>query len=101
MCQSNYKPVISSIQLIGNTRTQGFILEREIHHNVNISLDSTMAIADRNRLENLGIFSEVAWKVVPLEDGSAILVFNVIFVYYSFLHVLMCFYKLFRILICT
>ena len=77
-CQSNYKPVISSIQLIGNTRTQDFILEREIHHNVNISLDSTMAIADRNRLENLGIFSEVAWKVVPLEDGSAILVFNVI-----------------------
>ena len=77
-CQSNYKPIISSIQLKGNTRTQDFILEREIHHNVNISLDSTMAIADRNRLENLGIFSEVAWKVVPLEDGSAILVFNVI-----------------------
>ena len=76
--QGHYKPVISSIQYIGNTKTQDFILEREIHHPIDVSLDSTTAKEDRNRLDNLGIFSEVDWKVVPLEDGSAILVFNVI-----------------------
>ncbi|GIS53385.1 hypothetical protein Ct9H90mP29_04270 [bacterium] len=60
--------MISSIQYIGNTKTQDFILEREIHHPINVFLDSTTAKEDRNRLDNLGIFSEVTWKVVPLED---------------------------------
>lgn len=76
--QGHYKPVISSIQYIGNTKTQDFILEREIHHPINVFLDSTTAKEDRNRLDNLGIFSEVTWKVVPLEDETAILMFTVI-----------------------
>ena len=59
--QDYYKPVISSIQYIGNTKTQDFILEREIHHPINVFLDSTTAKEDRNRLDNLGIFSEVTW----------------------------------------
>ena len=43
-----------------------------------MALDSSLAKEDRNRLENLGIFSAVTWNTVPLEDGTAILNFRVI-----------------------
>ena len=50
-----------------------FVIVREIQHSLNVPLDSIIAEADRNRLDNLGIFSEVSWRVVPLEDGTGIL----------------------------
>lgn len=76
--QKEYVPLISDIQIVGNIKTHHSILKREIHHRVNIYLDSTIVQEDRNRLDNLGLFSEITWKVVPIEDGTAILIFTVI-----------------------
>jgi len=50
-----------------------YIIAREIQHPVDTPLDSALAQEDRNRLDNLGIFSEVTWRVVPLEDKTGIL----------------------------
>ena len=52
-----------------------YIIAREIQHPVDTPLDSALAQADRNRLDNLGIFSEVTWRVIPLEDKTGILSF--------------------------
>ncbi len=68
---------ISNIEFVGNTKTQDFIIEREIKHPINAILDSNMVIDDRNRLDNLGIFSEVNWQITPLENGTAILIFTI------------------------
>ena len=76
--ENNYRPVISSIQIQGNSKTQNFIIEREIQHPLNIPLDSNLVLKDRDRIENLGLFSEVKWKLTPIEDGTAILFFIVI-----------------------
>ena len=73
-----YNPIISAIEIQGLEKTKQYILEREIQHPLNIPLDSILTEQDRNRLENLGIFSEVRWSTVPLEDGSAQLNFQVI-----------------------
>jgi len=70
-----YYPIISSIEFYGNTKTMDFVIVREIQHSLNVPLDSIIAEADRDRLDNLGIFSEVSWRVVPLEDGTGILSF--------------------------
>ena len=67
---------ISAIEFKWNVRSLDYIVEREIWHPLDISLDSTIANEDRNRLENLGLFSEVFWKIVPLEDGTLILSFT-------------------------
>ena len=68
---------ISSIDFEGNIKTKEFILEREIIHPIGAPVDSSIIIADRNRLENLGLFSEVKWRLVPIEDGTLILQFRV------------------------
>ena len=70
-----YYPIISSIEFYGNTKTMDFVIVREIQHSLNVPLDSIIAQADRDRLDNLGIFSEVSWRVVPLEDDTGILSF--------------------------
>ena len=70
-----YYPIISSIEFYGNTKTMDFVIVREIQHSLNVPLDSIIAEADRDRLDNLGIFSEVSWRVVPLEDDTGILSF--------------------------
>ena len=69
-------PKISAIEFKGNVRSLDYIVEREIQHPLNISLDSTIANEDRNRLENLGLFSEVFWRSIPIEDGTSILSFT-------------------------
>jgi len=69
---------VSEIQFNGLEKTQEYIVIREVHHAVKSPLDSLLAKDDRNRLENLGIFSEVSWHAVPLEDGTAILQFSVV-----------------------
>ncbi len=68
---------ISSIDIEGNHRTLNYILEREILHPINSPLDSSLAIQDRNRLDNLGLFSESTFKIIPIENGTAKLVFSV------------------------
>ena len=72
-----FHPRITAIEIKGNEKTLDYIIEREIQHRIGVPLDSTMAKADRNRLENLGIFSDVEWFAIPLEDGTAILSFRI------------------------
>ena len=73
-----YTPNISTVEFYGNTKTLDYVLEREIQHPIDSPLDSVLAEADRNRLENLGIFSEVSWKAIPLQNRTVILQYTVI-----------------------
>ena len=70
--------LVSKIIIEGNDRTKDFILLREIHHPLNKPFDKIKTINDKNRLENLGIFSGVNWELLPLEDGTLILKYIVI-----------------------
>ena len=72
------KPNISEIKIIGLSKTEQFVIEREIYHKPNSPLDSSIAELDRNRIFNLGLFDEVSWRVIPIENGEAILQFNLI-----------------------
>ncbi len=68
---------VSSIDIRGYQYTKKYIIEREIQHLVNMELDSTIAGDDRDRIENIGIFSVVSWRAIPLEDGTVILRYQV------------------------
>jgi outer membrane protein assembly factor BamA len=70
--------LVSEIQIIGNEVTKKYVILREIQHPTGVLLDSTIAVADRNRIENLGIYSLVGWQAVPLENGTVRLKYNVI-----------------------
>ena len=74
----NYNPNISDIMVIGLSKTMPYIVKREIKHPINTAIDSSLAKLDRNRIYNLGLFDEVSWNLVPLEDGNAILKFILI-----------------------
>jgi len=69
---------VSSIDIRGYQITKEYVIKREIQHSVNAVLDSSLAEDDRGRIENLGLFSMVNWKAVPLEDGTVKLRFQVI-----------------------
>ena len=71
-------PLVSEIQIIGNEVTKKYVILREIQHPTGVFLDSAIAVADRNRIENLGIYSLVGWQAVPLENGTVRLKYNVI-----------------------
>ncbi len=71
-------PNISEIRIIGLSKTKHSVIEREIYHRPNFPIDSSIAELDRNRIFNLGLFDEVSWSVVPIENGDAILQFNLI-----------------------
>ena len=64
---------IEKIEILGLNKTKHYIIEREIFHPVNTSLDSSLANLDRNRIFNLGLFDNVSWRIMPLENGNAIL----------------------------
>ena len=68
-------PQIVSIEFAGNIKTLDYIIEREIQHKTDVILDSVLADEDRNRLENLGLFSDVTWTIIPMDDEKAILSF--------------------------
>ena len=70
---ANYKPKITNIDVIGLDKTLQYVVDREIHHSVDVYIDSSIAALDRNRIFNLGLFEDVAWRLVPLENGDAIL----------------------------
>ena len=72
------KPNISEIKIIGLSKTKQFVIEREIYHRLNSPIDSSIAKLDRNRIFNLGLFDEVSWSVISIENGDAILQFNLI-----------------------
>ena len=74
----DFKPNISEIKIIGLSKTKQFIIEREIYHKHNFPIDSLLAEEDRNRIFNLGLFDEVSWSVIPIENGNALLQFNLI-----------------------
>ena len=69
--------LVTQIIIEGNEKTKDFILLREIHHPSNGPLDKTLIENDRNRLENLGIFSLVSWELIPTENGTFILKYKV------------------------
>ncbi len=70
--------IVSDIQIKGLKKTKQYIVHREIHHEVDTPIDSIIAQSDRDRLDNLGIFSEVTWSAIPLENGSILLQYNVV-----------------------
>tara|TARA_Y100000591_G_scaffold237516_1_gene208198 strand:- start:1745 stop:3055 length:1311 start_codon:yes stop_codon:yes gene_type:complete len=70
-------PVVSKIIIEGNKKTKDFILLREIHHQLNEPVDTVKILNDKNRIENLGIFSGVNWELLPLDDGTLILKYKV------------------------
>lgn len=67
------KPFISKINYLGIKKTQDFVIDREIRHPKNSYLDSMFVEEDKTRLHNLGLFSDISWSIVPLEDGTFIL----------------------------
>ena len=71
-------PNISEIKIFGLSKTKQSIVEREIYHKPNFPIDSSLAELDRNRIFNLGLFDEVSWSLVPIENGDAVLQFNLI-----------------------
>ncbi len=70
--------IISKIAIEGNNKTKDFIIYREIRHPLNELIDTVKINEDKNRLENLGLFSGVNWSVVPLEDGTYTLKYKII-----------------------
>ena len=64
--------IVSQIVIEGNKKTKAFILLREIHHQSNRPIDKEIIEKDRNRLENLGIFSFVSWELIPTKSDTFI-----------------------------
>ena len=76
--KADYHPTVISIEVIGLEKTKQYIVDREILHPLNSKIDTTLADLDRNRIFNLGLFDNVAWRLVPLENGDAKLQFIMI-----------------------
>ncbi len=72
------RPFISKVNYLGIKKTQKYVVDREIRHPKNSYLDSMLVEEDKTRLRNLGLFSDVSWSVVPLEDGTFILQYSFI-----------------------
>ena len=75
---ANQQPIVSAIEFKGHLITKDYIIEREIQHPIDAPLDSAVARMDRERIYNLGIFGDVTWRAIPLEDLTVILDFKVI-----------------------
>ena len=71
-------PIVTNIEFIGQNRTKPYIIEREIQHPINAPLDSLIAEKDRQRLENLGIFSMVTLQVFNQNQHEVVLRYTVI-----------------------
>ena len=70
-------PLVTSIIIEGNKVTKDYIIKREIQHPLDSPLDSALIREDRDRIDNLGIFSTVQWSKESKEDGSIQLTFTV------------------------
>ena len=71
-------PIVHHIVIRGNQVTKEHIIRREIQHQVALPFDSLIAIEDRNRIDNLGIFSEVTFFLTQSDNGSNILTYLVV-----------------------
>ena len=56
ICTAAY---VDKLNIIGNDHTKMHIIKRELHHPIPGEYDSTLALEDRNRIYNLGLFSTV------------------------------------------
>lgn len=72
------RPTIASIEIEGRRVTREYIIRREIHHPVGAPFDSVLAEEDRDRIDNLQIFSEVRFDVREGENREGVLVYHVI-----------------------
>ena len=70
--------IVTEIAHKGNTFTKDYIISREIQHSIQIPLDSIIADEDKNRLINLGIFADVKWRAIPLENMTIRLEYEII-----------------------
>lgn len=70
--------LISDISVEGHSVTKEYVIRREIQHPVNAPYDSVVAAEDRNRIDNLGIFSEVKIRLLPNGDGTQTLIYKVV-----------------------
>jgi len=71
-------PIVEKIEFIGYEKTNYHILEREIQHPIDSSLDLSLVEADRLRLENLGIFSMVDMQIFNSSEGKVRIRYTVI-----------------------
>ncbi|NHZ85820.1 MAG: BamA/TamA family outer membrane protein [Planctomycetia bacterium] len=71
-------PIVKEIVFIGQSKTKPYIINREIQHPINVPLDSSLAEADRQRLENLGIFSMVTLQIFKQNQNEVVLRYTVI-----------------------
>jgi len=75
---ADQQPIVSAIEFKGHLITKDYIIEREIQHPIDVPLDSAVVRMDRERIYNLGIFADVTWRAIPLEDLTVILEYKVI-----------------------
>ena len=71
-------PIVKNIEFVGQYKTKPYIIEREIQHLINVPLDSSLAEADRQRIENLGIFSLVTLQIFNYDQNEVVLRYTVI-----------------------
>jgi outer membrane protein assembly factor BamA len=71
-------PIVRSIDFVGYEKTNRYILEREIQHQIDVPLDTLIAEADRLRLENLGIFSVVNMQYLHINSDEIYILYTVI-----------------------
>ncbi len=75
--QNSEDTVVSKIIIEGNNKTKDFIILREIYHPLHELVDTVKILDDKNRIQNLGIFSEVSSELLPLDDGTLVLKYTV------------------------
>ena len=63
ICTAAY---VDKLNIIGNEHTKMHIIKRELHHPIPGEYDSTLALEDRNRIYNLGLFSKV--EIEPIDS---------------------------------
>ena len=63
---------VESINIIGNDHTQNHIILREIHHPIPGEFDTTLAVQDRVRIYNLGLFSTV--EINPIDSSYTVFI---------------------------
>lgn len=71
-------PIVTNIVFVGQSKTKPYIIDREIQHPINVPLDSLLAEADRQRLENLGIFSMVTLQIFNQNQNEVVLRYTII-----------------------
>lgn len=76
--ESDSSEIVTGIVVEGNRVTKEYVIRREIQHPVGVPFDSVTAVEDRDRIDNLQIFGEVQYSVIPNGDGSSTLTYHVV-----------------------